>query len=115
MREYIYAYAAVAPQLGLMSALVLPYANTEMMNIFLEQVSKDFKDYFMIIQVDGASWHKSKGLVIPENIRLITQPAHSPELNPAEHLWEDIRAHHFYHQVFDSIDALVEQVMSGTQ
>ncbi len=71
-----------------MTALVLPYANTQMMNLFLEQVSMEFQDYFLIIQVDGAAWHKSKGLVIPENIRLITQPAYSPELNPVEHLWE---------------------------
>ena len=88
-REYVYAYAAVAPELGLMTALVLPYANTEMMNLFLEQVSFEFKDYFLIMQVDGAAWHCSKSLLIPENIRLISQPAHSPELNPVEHLWED--------------------------
>ena len=54
VREYVYAYAAVALQLGLMTALVLPYANTEMMNLFLEQVSEEFKDYFLIMQVDGA-------------------------------------------------------------
>jgi len=83
VREYVYAYAAVAPALGKMTALVLPYANTKMMNIFLEQVSQDLKDYFLIMQVDGAAWHSSKDLVIPENIRLITQPAYSPELIPS--------------------------------
>lgn len=73
VREYVYAYAAVAPELGKMTALVLPYANTKMMNLFLEQVSMEFQDYFLIIQVDGAACHSSKDLVIPENIRLITQ------------------------------------------
>lgn len=38
VREYVYAYAAVAPELGQMATLVLPYANTQMMNLFLEQV-----------------------------------------------------------------------------
>ena len=112
-REYVYAYAAVAPELGLMTALVLPYANTEMMNLFLLQVSEEFKDYFLIIQVDGAAWHSSKDLVIPENIRLITQPAHSPELNPVEHLWESIRENHFYNQVFDSMDAVMDKLCQG--
>jgi transposase len=113
VREYVYAYAAVAPELGKMTALVLPYANTKMMNLFLEQVSIEFQDYFLIIQLDGAAWHSSKDLVIPENIRLITQPAHSPELNPVEHLWESIRAHHFYNQVFDSIDAVMDKLCQG--
>ena len=113
VREYVYAYAAVAPALGKMTALVLPYANTKMMNIFLEQVSQDLKDYFLIMQVDGAAWHSSKDLVIPENIRLITQPAYSPELNPIEHLWEEVRENHFYNQVFESIDAVMDKLCQG--
>lgn len=113
IREYVYAYAAVAPALGKMTALVLPYANTEMMNLFLEQVSFEFNEYFLVIQVDGAAWHSSKGLVIPENIRLITQPAHSPELNPVEHLWEAIRENHFYNKVFDSMSAVMDILCLG--
>ena len=81
--------------LGKMSALILPYANTAMMNLFLEEVSHDFKEYFIIMLVDGAGWHRSHGLRIPENIRLIQQPSHSPELNPVEHLWEELREKHF--------------------
>lgn len=80
VREYVYAYAAVAPQLGKMTSLVLPYANTQMMNLFLQQVSQDFSSYFIIMQVDKAGWHRSKSLEVPENIRLLPQPSHSPEL-----------------------------------
>lgn len=54
VREYVYAYAAVAPQLGRMTALILHYANTQMMNLFLKQVSQDFAEYFIIMQVDRA-------------------------------------------------------------
>lgn len=43
------------------------------------------------MQVDRADWHGTKALLIPENIRLIPQPAYSPEVNPVEHLWEDLR------------------------
>ena len=46
VREYIYAYAAVAPQLGQMTSLVLPYANTKMMNLFLKQVKARFSRLF---------------------------------------------------------------------
>ena len=48
--------------LGKMTSLILPYANTDMMNLFLEEVSNDFKDYFVIMLVDGAGWHRSKGI-----------------------------------------------------
>lgn len=57
IREYVYAYAAVAPQLGQMTSLVLPYANTKMMNLFLAQVAVDLREYFIIIQVDKAASH----------------------------------------------------------
>ena len=53
------------------------------MNLFLLQVSQEFSDYFVILQLDKASWHRSNALKIPENIRLIFQPAYSPELMPA--------------------------------
>jgi len=51
-----------------MTTLVLPHANTQMMNLFLEQVSVEFANYFIVMQVDGAAWHRSQELVIPENI-----------------------------------------------
>lgn len=115
VREYVYAYAAVAPALGQMTSLVLPYANSEMMNLFLEQVSQEFCDYFIIMQVDRASWHHSEALVVPENIRLVLQPPHSPELNPTEHLWEEVREKYFYNQVYESIDAVLETLCQGLQ
>jgi len=113
VREYVYAYAAVAPELGQMTTLVLPYANTQMMNLFLEQVSVEFANYFIVMQVDGAAWHRSQELVMPENIRLLFQPAHSPELNPVEHVWEEIREKHFYNRGFDSIDAVMNTLCEG--
>jgi len=84
--------------------LILPYANTDMMNLFLEEVSNDFKEYFVIMLVDGAGWHMAKRLNIPENIRLLPQPSHSPELNPVEHIWEDLREKAMPNKAFRSLD-----------
>ena len=78
------------------------------MNIFLKQVSEDFSHYFIVMQLDQARWHSSKNLVIPENIRLISQPAYSPELNPAEHLWDEIRESAFYNRTFESLGAVID-------
>jgi hypothetical protein len=108
VRESVYVYAAVAPEAGLMSSLVLPSANTAMMNLFLEHAAKTFADYFIVMQVDQASWHHSKELVVPANIRLIEQPAYSPEVNPVEHVWEDLREKYLHNRLFPSLDALIE-------
>jgi transposase len=113
VREYVYAYAAVAPQLGKMTFLVLPYSNTAMMNIFLKQVSHDFSSYFMIMQVDQAGWHRSKDLRVPENIRLIYQPAYSPELNPVEHIWEELRETYFSNHWYRSLDQVMQLLCDG--
>ena len=59
VRDYIYAYAASAPALGKMTTLVLPMVNIKMMELFLQEVSQDFADYFIVMQVDQASWHIS--------------------------------------------------------
>jgi hypothetical protein len=68
-----------------MTAFVLPTANTAMMQLFLEHIAQTFAASFMVMQVDRAGWHEAKTLVVPENIRLIPQPAYSPEVNPVEH------------------------------
>ncbi len=113
VRDYVYAYAAVAPALGKMTSLVLPFVNIQMMELFLQEVAQDFADYFILMQVDQASWHISDKLNIPENIRLIPQTSHSPELNPVEHLWEAIRENYFYNEVFDSLEKVIDTLCEG--
>lgn len=108
MREYTYAYAAVAPALGQMVSLILPEVSTAMMNLFLEQVSQTFSKHFVVMQVDQAGWHRAKDLVIPKNIRLIPQPAYSPELNPVEHIWDELREKYFHNRIFPSLELLSE-------
>jgi hypothetical protein len=41
----------------------------------------------IVLQLDNAGWHGSENLAVPDGIHLVFQPAHSPELQPAEHLW----------------------------
>jgi hypothetical protein len=113
VRESLYVFAAVAPSLGKLCSLILPTATTEMMNLFLEYVSQTFSNYFIVMQVDQASWHHAKTLVIPENIRLIKQPAYSPEVNPVEHIWDDIREKYFHNRIFPSLDLLTDTLCNA--
>ncbi|MBW2309142.1 MAG: transposase [Deltaproteobacteria bacterium] len=53
--------------------------------------------------IDQAGWHRSNRLEVPENIHLIEQPAYSPELNPVEHIWEELREKNFPNKAFRSL------------
>jgi transposase len=47
-----------------------------------------YADKQLLIFMDRSGWRKSKDLLIPTNIRIEHLPAYSPELNPAEKLWQ---------------------------
>lgn len=87
--------------------------NTERMNEFLLQVSQAHPDDFIVMILDGASSHKSQELQVPENIRLHRLPGYSPELNPQEQVWDELREKEFPNRVFDSLDGVVRQLESG--
>ena len=91
IREYRYVYGAVEPLTGDSCFLVMPYCNTDCMNIFLLELSKQFKDDVVLLCCDGAAWHNSKTLEIPENIVLFHIPPYTPEMNPIEQIWKEIR------------------------
>ena len=93
-----------------MTSLILPRADTAMMNLFLEHVATTFQEYFIVMQVDQAGWHQAKDLQVPENIRLIPQPPYSPELNPAEHLWEHLREKQFPNLACASLEEVVDKL-----
>jgi putative transposase len=106
VREFTYAYAAVSPHDGVLDSLVLPWVNTSAMSLFLAEVSNRHPKEKILMFVDGAGWHKSRELVVPENIRLQSIPPYSPQLNPVEHIWDEIREKGFANKLFDSLDAV---------
>ncbi len=68
IREYRYAYGTVEPLTGDNFFLVLPQCNTNCINVFLRELSKEFQDDVILLCCDGAAWHKSKTLIVSENI-----------------------------------------------
>jgi transposase len=61
------------------------------MSIFLAKVSERHAHECVVMVLDGAGWHQANDLEIPEHMKLVRLPPYSPELNPAEHLWDEIR------------------------
>jgi transposase len=46
-------------------------------------------------------------------LKLHFLPPYSPELNPQEHVWDELREKWFHNIVFDSLDALEDQLVAG--
>ena len=87
--------------------------NTVRMGEFLKQVSQAHPAGLIVMVVDGASSHKAKELVIPESIRLLALPPYAPELNPQEHVWDELREKEFPNRVFNPLDAVIRQLERG--
>jgi hypothetical protein len=87
--------------------MICPAMNTEWMGTFLAQVSAAHPRDFIVMIVDGASSPIAKALVVPENIRLHRLPGYWPELNPQEHLRDEIREKEFPNRVFSDMAGVV--------
>ena len=106
IRQYTYLYGAVSPKDGIGAYLVLPDMDTVCMKIFLDAVSAQFKDEYIAMILDGAPNHRTPRLKVPDNITLIFLPPYSPELNPKENIWDEIREKIFKNYALKSIDAV---------
>ena len=110
----MYVYSAVAPAKGEMTSLVLPSADTAMMNLFLEHVSQTFS---CVLHRHASRWG---GLA---SLRRIGGPfqhpldhptsLQSPRVNPVEHIWDELREKYFENRTFPSLDALIEVLCQG--
>ena len=112
-RQFTYVYGAVSPLQGELDWMICPEMNTARMGEFLGQVSRAHPNEFIMMIVDGASSHKAKDLAVPQNIRLVPLPAYAPELNPQEHVWDELREKEFPNRVFNHMDAVIAQLYAG--
>lgn len=83
----LYLFGAFSPITGDHFELEMPHCNTETFQVFLTEFSEKSPDEFKIILLDNGAFHKAKRLTIPDNIALLFIPPYSPELNPAEKIW----------------------------
>jgi hypothetical protein len=90
--------------------LILPAAHKECFQIFLDTLAKEYPRSHLLLFVDGAGNHISGDLVIPSNITLSHLPAYSPELNPQENIWDEIREKVFKNYALKSMDAVYDKL-----
>ena len=87
-----YLFGAVCPEHGTGAALVLPFCNTEAMQLHLDEIAtRVTAGAHAILILDQAGWHGAKDLEIPGNISLLQLPPRAPELNSQENIWQFMR------------------------
>ena len=115
VRESLYAFAAVAPLEGELYWQVHERCNTGSMSQFILGLLEAYPDRRMVMFLDGAGWHRSKQLPVPERLRMESLPAYTPETNPVEHLWDEMREKYMANRLFATLDAVRETIKTGLE
>jgi hypothetical protein len=108
--KWTYLYAAVEPTTGESFCLYLPGMDDGCLEIFLDELSKAYRDHHLIIVVDGAPSHRSEQISHPENISLLMLPPYSPELDPVERWFEEFRRK-LSNRMFETV-AVMEEALT---
>jgi hypothetical protein len=110
----VYLFGAVCPQQDKAVGLACPVVNTETMQFHVNEISNAVAPgRHGLLLCDRAAWHTTDKLVIPENITMLPLPAYSPELNPAEQVWEVLRKDSLSNRCFSNYENLVDSCCSA--
>lgn len=98
-------FGAFSPINGASFLLELPFCSTQTFQIYLNKFSKQNPKEFKIVVLDNGAFHKGRALKIPKNIALLFLPPYCPELNPAERMWQIMKAD-YSGNVFKNLETL---------
>ena len=107
--EWAYIFGAVCPERATGAALVLPFADTEAMNLHLAEIARTVTaGAHALLLLDGAGWHGGKDLVVPDTISLLILPPYAPELNGAENIWKYLRNNNLANRLYRDYRHIVD-------
>ena len=102
-------FGAICPARGTGAGLAMPYADTEAMQLHLDEISGTVaRRAHAVLLLDRAGWHTCGQLVVPKTLTLIFLPSRAPELNPVETVWQFLRSTWLSNRVFASYEAILE-------
>jgi transposase len=107
--EYAYIFGAVCPQRDTAVGLILPSVNSHEMKIHLQHISEQVPvGKHAVIVLDRAAWHTTKKVTGYKNITLLPLPPASPELNPVEQLWQQLRDRELSNRSYEDYEDIVK-------
>ncbi len=107
--EYAYIFGAVCPRRDQAVGLVLPTVNIDGMKLHLEQIAASVPaGRHAVLILDRAGWHTSQKVGVYDNLSILPLPTASPELNPTEQVWRQLREDELANRCFEGYDDIVE-------
>lgn len=103
--QWLWVYAAVRPATGESFVLLLPGVDARCLQAFLDAFAAQVAGRRVGLVLDGAGAHGAEELAWPAGIAPVSLPPYSPELNPAERLFEHLRAR-LANRVFADLEEL---------
>jgi hypothetical protein len=102
-------FGACCPARDCAVGLILPRADTAMMQLHLNQISAALPPQVHAAMItDGAGWHRSPALRRPDNITLIDIPPATPQCNPAEKPWQYLKDNFLSHRLFATYEDILD-------
>ncbi len=95
---------------GTTVSLILPDMSGDCFNLFLQELSARHPNEHIGLVLDGAASHRAHIPNLPDNISLIHLPPYSPELNPVENFWKELKKQGFYNKCFAGMSAVEDQL-----
>jgi transposase len=90
-RDNFWLYGVVEPLTGWHFEQEYDHLNSAQFQQFLNALSEAVGEDIVVIQLDQAKAHQARSLQWADNLIPIFQPAHCPELNPIERLWQYLK------------------------
>lgn len=114
--EYGYLSAALNPATGELFALLLPDMTVESFQAFLDEFVAFLGEQRAVVRLitDGAAAHRSTRLKVNEKLHIEHLPPYSPELNPVERLFKELRRE-LKNRVFESFEAVEAAVIKAVE
>lgn len=115
--QWLYVFGFVRPRTGQSWWALVPTVNTQAMSTVLAAFAEDEAidaTHRVVLVLDGAGWHTSGTLTVPEGIDFVFLPPASPELQPAERLWPLVDEP-VANRTFADLDALEEVLVTRCQ
>src|ERR1700704_5666165 len=88
----------------------MPRSDTACFQVFLNALSRKFARQDILFVLDGAPNHRCSDLLLPGNISLLFLPPYSPELNPQENIWDEIREKILKNYALKSMDKVNDKL-----
>lgn len=90
--QYLWLWGSFSPLTGDAFYWETPIVNNSIFEGYLEALSQRNPKKYIVLVIDNVGFHASQNIKIPDNIKLLRIPPYTPELNPAEKVWQYMKS-----------------------